>query len=235
MRILGVIAARGGSKGIPRKNLASLLGKPLLYYTVQAAQSSRRLTRIILSSDDTEIISVGQQLGVDVPFIRPSHLAGDEVGSTEVILHAVQYVEAEENRAYDFIFLLEPTAPLRTAQDIDTAISLLENSNADSIVSVARVEEPHPVKMMVVKEEGLFPFIPDRWHERLRRQELEPVYYVNGAVYCVRRGVLLTQQSLWGNETLAYIMPPERSVNIDSKLDLMLAELILTRTGGAGL
>jgi len=232
MRVLGVITARGGSKGIPRKNLVSLLGKPLLYYTIQAAYRSKRLTRTILSSDDVEIISVGQQLGVDVPFVRPSHLATDEVRSIEVILHAMQFVEAEEHKRYDLVFVLQPTAPLRTAEDIDAAIELLEKSDADAIVSVARVEEPHPVKMMVEKEGFLFPFLHDRWYEGLRRQELEPVYYLNGAIYCVYRDVLLKHKSLWGEKTLAYIMPPERSINIDSKLDLMLAELILKGIDG---
>jgi CMP-N,N'-diacetyllegionaminic acid synthase len=225
--ILGIITARGDSKGIPRKNLISLLGKPLIYYTIHAAQQSKRLTRTVLSSEDREIISLAKQFGIDVPFTRPLHLAGDEISSVAVVSHAVKFIEAMEKKTYDYISLLQPTAPLRTDYDIDTAIELLENSDADSVVSVTRVEEPHPMKMMIVNDGFLRPFTPDHWHERLRRQELDPVYRLNGAVYCVRTQVLLEQNSLWGKTTLAYIMPPERSINIDNQIDLMLAELIL--------
>ena len=227
MQVLGVITARGGSKGIPRKNLAPLLGKPLLYYTIKAAQRSKRLTRTILTSDDEEIIAVGKQLGVDVPFVRPPHLAGDDASSLEVVLHATQFMEAEENKTYDAVFLLQPTAPLRGAQDIDAALELLDSSEADAVVSVAKVDDPHPVKMVVLRGGFVHPFLPGRWREDLRRQELEPVYCLNGAVYCMWREVLFEQKSLWGKKTVAYVMPAERSVNIDSRLDLMLAEKIL--------
>ena len=227
MRILGIIPARGGSKGIPRKNLALLAGKPLLYYTARAAQQSRWLTRTILSSDNDEIITVGQQLGLDVPFVRPAEFATDDASSVDVVQHALQCVEEEEGKTYDGVCLLQPTAPLRLSQDIDAAITLLQGSDADAVISVAQVDEPHPVKMMVVCDGVMKAFLPDQWHERLRRQQLEPVYSLNGAVYCVRRTVLLEQMSLWGKKTLAYLMPAERSVNIDNPLDIKMAECIL--------
>jgi CMP-N,N'-diacetyllegionaminic acid synthase len=227
MRVLGIITARGGSKGIPKKNLALLLGKPLLAYTVEAAQASKKLHRIILSSDDNDIITLGRRMGVEVPFVRPSNLSGDEAPSVDVVYHAVQLIECEEVRTYDAVVLLQPTAPLRTAEDIDAALELLENSGADSVISVAKLEEPHPVKLMTVKNGFLLPFLPDRWIETLRRQDLESVYYLNGAVYCVKRNVLFEKKSLWGKRSVAYIMPADRSVNIDDKRDLMLAELIL--------
>jgi CMP-N-acetylneuraminic acid synthetase len=154
-------------------------------------------------------------------------LSGDDSASVEVAYHAVQFVEAKEGFSYDLIFVLQPTAPLRTGEDIDSAIELLENSNADAVVGVVRVEEPHPVKMMILTDGFVFPLFSDRWNEQLRRQQLEPVYRLNGAVYCVRRDTLVQCRSLWGTKTLAYVMPPERSVNIDTTLDLMLAELIL--------
>lgn len=227
MRTLGIITARGGSKGIPKKNLALLDGKPLLCYTIKAAQASKKLTRIILSSDDNDIVKFGRQMGVLVPFIRPPQLSDDDAASVDVASHAFQFLEAEEDLPYDLIFLLQPTAPLRTGEDIDASIELLEHSDADSVVGVVKLEEPHPAKLMTLKDGILVPFFINRWNEKLRRQQLEPVYRVNGAVYCVRREVLLRDKSLWGTKTLAYIMPPERSVNIDTNLDLMLAELIL--------
>lgn len=228
MKVLGIIPARGGSKGILRKNLTPLAGKPLLYYTVRAAQVSRRLTRTILSSEDQEIGDVGRSLGIEVPFVRPAALATDEARSVEVAKHALQFAENEESTRYDVVCLLQPTCPLRAPYDIDRAIEMLDQSDADGVVSLARVEDPHPMKMMLVTDKIVRPLFPDQWRETIRRQELPPVFYLNGAVYCVRREVLLDHDSLWGEKTLAYVMPAERSVNIDTMLDIKLAECLLT-------
>lgn len=226
-RVLGVIPARGGSKGIPRKNLVPLAGKPLLYHTIQAAQGSQRLTRTILSSEDREICSVARSFGVDVPFVRPAGLATDDASSVSVVKHALQWVEDAEGTRYDFICLLQPTCPLRTAGDIDSAIDMLARSDADAVVSLTRVEDPHPVKMMVIDHDLVHPLFPDQWRETVRRQELPPTFYLNGAVYCVRREILVDHDSVWGKRTLPYVMPAERSVNIDSLLDVKLAECLL--------
>ena len=227
MRALGVIPARGGSKGIPRKNLIPLGGKPLLYYTVRAAQGSGCLARTILSSEDEEIKAVGRSFGLDVPFTRPSELATDQASSVKVAKHAFEFAENEEGKRYDFMCLLQVTCPLRSSEDIDNAVRLLEASDADSVVSLAKVDDPHPWKMMLVKDGFIHPLFPDRWHERLRRQECPPVFFLNGAIYCVRRSILLERESLWGTKTLPYVMPPERSANIDSMIDLKLAESLL--------
>src|SRR5262245_7715077 len=165
MRVLGIIPARGGSKGIPRKNLIPLAGKPLLYYTVQAALESRRLTRTILSSDDAEICSAGRSYGVDVPFVRPAELATDEASSVKVALHALQFAEKEEGRKYDLVCLLQPTCPLRNSDDVDTAVGLLESSDADAVISLALVDEPHPFKMMVIREGAIHPLFREQWRE----------------------------------------------------------------------
>ena len=226
-RILGIIPARGGSKGIPRKNLVELHGQPLLAYTVRAAQSSRRLGRLILSTEDPEIIEVGRRLGVDVPFVRPAELAGDTVGSVAVVRHALDEVERQESARYDAVVLLEPTSPLRTADDIDEAIARLEATGADSVVSVCRVDAPHPIKMQVIQDGYLRPFLPQHWREGLARQQLLPVYALNGAVYAVRAGLVREHDTLWGERTIPLVMPSERSVNIDSLLDLTLAEILL--------
>ena len=228
MRSLGIIPARGGSKGIPRKNLVPVAGKPLLYYTIRAAQTSSRLRRTVLSSEDREINNVGRSLGIDVPFVRPAELATDDASSVRVAKHALQFVEDEEGKQYDFICLLQPTCPLRAPHDIDRAIEMLDQSDADGVVSLARVEEPHPVKMMLVSDGLVHPLFPDQWRETVRRQELPSAFYLNGAIYCVRREILLDHESLWGKKTLAYVMPAERSVNIDSPLDVKLAECLLT-------
>lgn len=226
-RILGIIPARGGSKGIPKKNLALLCGKPLVYYTIQAAMASSRLTRTILSSDDPEIIKVGEYYGVEVPFMRPSELATDVASSAEVAKYSLERIESEDGKPYDYVCLLEPTSPLRTSEDIDGAIELLLAAQADAVVSVSRIEAPHPVKTLVIEGGLLRPFLPGRWGPNLTRQELEPVYAVNGAVYCVERNVLLESTSFWGRASIPYIMPAERSVNIDTWLDLKLAEALM--------
>lgn len=226
-KILGIIPARGGSKGIPRKNLVCLAGRPLIYYTIRAAQSSRCLTRSVVSTDDKEIQTVALSFGADVPFVRPAELATDRATSVAVAKHAFEFTESTENTYYDFACLLQPTCPLRTSDDIDAAIAILERSDADAIVSLVRVQEPHPVKMMVVTNGVISPLFPDQWREAARRQDLPPVYYLNGAIYCVRRQVLLQQNSLWGGKTLAYMMPADRSVNIDEPSDVRLAEYML--------
>lgn len=229
MRVLGVIPARGGSKGIPRKNLFQLYGRPLIGYTIAAAQESRLLSRFVVSTEDSEILSVARQCGAEAPFVRPLSLAEDTSRSVDVIQHALMTVEELESNKYDMVVMLQPTAPLRRASDIDAAIELLKGSNADAVVTVTKVEEPHPIKMLRIENNYLQPFVPDRWHEANRRQELESVYAPNGAVYCVRRDVLLEKRTLWGAKTLPYVMPLERSINIDHPLDLIMAEAVLVR------
>ena len=227
MRVLGVIPARGGSKGILRKNLVPLAGKPLVEFTIRAALGSTCLTRTILSSEDPEIIAFARSLGVDVPFIRPLELAADDASSLAVARHALLSAEDEDGTQYDIVCLLQPTCPLRESADIDSAVQMLKDSDADSVVSLTRVEDPHPVKMMLVSEDVVHPLFPDKWHETVRRQDLPPVFYLNGAIYCVRRAILLERGSLWGGKTLAYVMPADRSVNIDSVMDLRMAESML--------
>lgn len=227
MNVLGVIPARGGSKGIPRKNLVPVLGRPLLAYTLDAALASTRLARTVVSSDDSEIIKVARQLGADVPFVRPAELADDAAGSAAVARHALNTIEALDGTAFDVVVLLEPTAPLRVAADIDAAVDLLRTSDVDSVVSVCRVEAPHPFKMQRVVDGRLKPWQEDQWYEARTRQELPPVYFLNGAVYATRASVLREAGSLWGAETGALIMPLDRSVNIDSTLDVALAEILL--------
>jgi CMP-N-acetylneuraminic acid synthetase len=234
MTALGIIPARGGSKGIPRKNLLPLNGRPLLAYTAEAARGSRHLTRTILSSDSQEIVAEGRRFGLDAPFIRPAALAGDEVGSAAVVAHALQEMERAERTAYDAVVLLEPTAPLRTAEDIDAAIELLDRSGADSVVGVCRVDAPHPMKMQVIEGQRLRPFMPQFWREGMRRQDLPAVFYLNGAVYAVRAAMVRERGSLWGAHTAPLIMPPERSVNIDSLIDLALAEVLLRTASAIG-
>lgn len=229
MSVLAVIPARGGSKGIPRKNVRLLAGKPLIAYSVEAAQHSAAISRLICSTDDNEIADVARSLGVEVPFMRPNHLASDAAGQLEVVLHAVHTVETLDNIVYDVILLLQPTAPLRTAEDIDTALALFDEET-DSVISFNRVERDHPYYMYKIEEDNRPVPLIKRAKHLTRRQQFPTIYVRNGAIYATRRNVLLAQNSFYGDCTRAYIMPPARSINIDSELDLKYAEFLLTNS-----
>jgi CMP-N,N'-diacetyllegionaminic acid synthase len=229
VNVLGVVPARSGSKGIPNKNLVSLAGRPLLAYTADAARTSRRLSRCIVSTDDERIAQAARSLGIDVPFLRPSELASDDTPMLPVLQHAAREM-ARNGSTIDVVVLLQPTSPLRRASHIDAAIDLLESTGADSVVSV--VEVPHqfnPVSVMQLEDGRLRPFVDGPIITR--RQDKPRVYARNGpAVLAVRVGVL-EQGSLYGNDCRPLVMSASESVDIDGPDDLALAELILTQEG----
>jgi CMP-N,N'-diacetyllegionaminic acid synthase len=204
-----------------------LLGKPLLAYTAEAALSAKRLTRTILSTEDEEIARVGREWGLDVPFMRPAELAGDETPTIPVLQDAVRRLEAT-GESYDAVFTLQPTTPLRRWEDIDGAIELLERTGADSVISFVEVGEKHPARMKLIGPDGRVsdPPFAERF-EGQRRQDLPVLYLREGSVYLTRRSVLMEQGSVKGSDCRAWIIPPERACNIDTPFDLFLAEQIL--------
>jgi CMP-N-acetylneuraminic acid synthetase len=225
-KILAVITARGGSKGIPQKNLRLLAGKPLIAYSIQAALQSKTLNKIIVSTDDKTIADLSKQYGAEVPFLRPKHLATDTATGLSVLQHAVSYLAEKEGYVADIIVCLQPTSPLRSAGDIDQAVTLCMNTGADSVISLCQAEH-HPYWMKRVVEGRVYPLMEEEEDKYNRRQELPPVYQLNGAICLTRRKVLLEEEKVLGEHTLAYIMPQERSIDIDTPIDLKLAELIL--------
>ena len=227
MNTLGVIPARGGSKSVPRKNIALIHGKPLIAYTIEAAQRSRLLTHFLVSSDDPEIIAVARQYGARVPFIRPAELATDTAPSLPVVQHAVGEMERMHGITYDYIVLLQPTTPLRLPEDIDAALEKLVATGADSVISVCDVGAYHPARMRQIVDDRLVELPIREPKEMARRQDLPPVYIRNGAIYAVKRDVVMLQNTMSGVVCRPYIMPEERSVNVDSMLDLLLAEILL--------
>ena len=230
LKILGIIPARGGSKGIPKKNIYPAAGIPLIAYTLREVEKTKLLNTCIVSSDDSEIIDIAKKYGGKSPFVRPAELATDQAASWDVALHGLRFMESQGS-LYDAVMLLQPTCPLRLATDIDGAIEMLDqNPSADSVVSVCKIEDPHPVKTFQMTQGLLKPFLPDQWKENLRRQDLPETYFLNGAIYCVRKNVLLQQKSLWGRKTLPYLMPPERSVNIDKMMDIHYLEFLLKKS-----
>jgi len=228
MQILGLIPARVGSKGIVGKNLIPLAGKPLLAYTCIAAKQSTRLTRIIVSTDDENIACVAVEAGIEVPFLRPSELAQDKTPMMEVIRHMLLQLDQQEGYKPDILVLLQPTSPLRKAEDIDGAVDLLVSSKADTVVSV--IEVPHnvlPSSLMQLEGDRLIPMDSSAV---LRRQEKRALFSRNGpAVLAVRVPFLLHSVSFYEGDTRAYSMPPERSVDIDTTFDVAFAEFLLQR------
>jgi len=231
MKILGIITARGGSKGIPGKNLKLLGGRPLLAYSVEAATDTP-LDRLILSTDDPRIAEAGRALGCEVPFMRPAELARDETPHLPVIQHAVQWMRDHEQYQPDAVVILQPTSPLRSAADIAAAMRMLELSGADSVVSVNEVSaHAHPMRMLRVDGDGLATLFATGEPVRKRvnrRQDMPQAWVMNGAIYAFRTGVLFgAEPSLYGDRVVAYPMPPERSISIDSTEDWAEAERAL--------
>ncbi len=229
MEILGVIPARGGSKGIPHKNIAMIGGQPLLAYTCHAALSSKRLTRVILSTDESAVADIGRHYGIEVPFLRPVELAKDDIPMLDVVQHGLRMLEEMENYRPEVVVLLQPTSPLRRAEHIDEAVDILLKTGADSVVSV--VEVPHqfnPVSLMHLEEGRLLPYVESP--PILRRQDKPRLYARNGpAVLAVQREVLIKKNSLYGNDCRPLVMNTEDSVDIDCPFDLDLAEFLLER------
>jgi CMP-N-acetylneuraminic acid synthetase len=226
MDVLGVIPARGGSKGIPHKNLRQVAGRPLLSYTAEAARASRRLTRVVVSTDDAAIAAAARELGVEVPFLRPAELALDETPMLPVLQHAAAMMTAN-GFAPDAVVLLQPTSPLRRAEHIDRAVDLLEASGADSVVTV--VEVPHqfnPVSVMRLDGERLVPFLDGP--PVLRRQDKPRVLARNGPAVLAVRSDVLRSGSLYGNDSRPLLMGTEESLDVDTPIDLELVEHFLS-------
>lgn len=219
MKVLGLIPARGGSKGVPRKNIRPLHGKPLLVYTIEAAKNAGRLTRIILSTEDEEIAEIGMRYGADVPFMRPAELAQDTTPTLPVIRHAVESLEAA-GEFYDAICLLQPTNPLRRAEDIDNCIELFEESEADSVISILPVPHEYNPKWVYWKNaDGKMILTTGENEPVSRRQDLPPAFHREGSVYVTRKTVLFESGNLYGTNVQGYEMEPEYSVNVDTLED----------------
>lgn len=226
-KILGIIPARGGSKGIPHKNIRFLNKRPLIYYSIRAAEQSRLLDHFVVSTDDAQIAQMAQSLHSPV-VLRPAKLAQDDTPMVPVLLHALEEL-AKKGQTFDHVIVLQPTCPLRTAKDIDQALTLLLETKADSVVSVYQVFDHHPARMYAVKRGRLVPLMKEGTFTR--RQSLPPVYHRNGAIYAMRANVLLKDKTVVGKDARAYIMPREVSVNIDDEVDLKLAEILLKEKG----
>lgn len=230
MKILGIIPARGGSKGIPKKNIKLLGGIPLLEYTAKSALASKFLSRVILSSDDSEIIEVAKNLGIEVPFIRPENLSQDDTPSLSVIKHAIEFFETK-NEFFDAICLLQVTSPFREEDLIDRSIQKFESEDLDSMISVREVPTDFNPHWIFEKDaNGHLKIATGEEKIISRRQELPKAYHRDGAIYITKADVILKQNSLYGS-SIGYIESKiELYVNIDTPNDWQVAEEIIKKS-----
>ncbi len=227
-KVLAVIPARSGSKGIKNKNIKLLGGKPLVCHSIETALLSNIISDVIVSTNYEEISEVSKKAGAQVPFIRPAELATDTAESYPVIVHALLEMEKINKIKYDYFIMLQPTSPFRDTDDIDSALSKLIGSNYDSIVSIVDVGGFHPLRMKKVDKAGmLINYIKQDGENMIPRQKLKSVYIRNGSIYASKRNVLSKYQSLVGTSCLPYIMSSEKSINIDSEIDFKIAQRII--------
>jgi CMP-N-acetylneuraminic acid synthetase len=224
--VVALVTARGGSKGIPHKNVRLVAGKPLIAWTLDAASRSQAIDRVIVSTDSPEIANVAIRFGAEVPFLRPPELALDHSSHLDVALHALEWLENHSLEPVDYLVTLQPTSPLRVESDMDGAVKLAQQSDADAVIGVCEAEA-HPYLMHQRASNGvLTPFITtDRRY--LRRQDLPTAYRINGAVYVHQAWRLLANRVWFPSHVVGYVMPAKRSLDIDTEWDLKVADYLL--------
>ena len=235
MNIAAIIPARGGSKGIKRKNLVNLNGKPLIAHSIEQALSSKLIDRVIVSTEDEEIMNISKQYGAEVPFTRPEELAEDHVLDLPVFEHALQYLTSIDKYEPEIIVHLRPTAPYRKIQWIDEAIDLLIKSNhSDSVRSVSSPNQ-HPYRVFTINNEGYLDPVMKHLHPTpflLRRQDLPPMYYYNCVIDITKPSTIINKKSMTGDKILPYIIPSDEAIDIDSYRDLDIAKLFFENKYG---
>lgn len=234
MKILTIIPARGGSKGIPRKNIIDVCGKPLIAYTIEPALKAKEtgiIDEVIVSTDDDEIVGIAREYGASVPFLRPEELSGDKAKSVDLMIHAYNFF-CLKDILFDSILLLQPTSPLRTFDDIEKAVSIFKNTDAISLISCYKAN---------IHEYGLYYKAGDRavglntkHNQGIRRQEIEDLYVRNGAFFLVKSDYMIKEKNPFDDKPAMYVMPYERSVNIDTMEDIELARNYLKLQGKEG-
>jgi N-acylneuraminate cytidylyltransferase len=222
--VFAVICARGGSKGLPGKNIRDLAGKPLIAWTIEAAQASTLIDKVILTSDDTAIIDTARHFGCEAPFVRPAVLATDESSSDDVLVHALE----NAGEGYDLIVMLQPTSPLRTVEDIDGCIRKCIEAGANSCITFAESGKSPYIMFVADDQDVMCPLFEAEFYNRgHRRQDLPAAYSPNGAVYVAHIKSYLETRDFCAAGVIGYMMPGERSIDIDTELDFRIAEMII--------
>lgn len=232
-KTLALIPARGGSKGLPRKNLRELCGRPLLGWPIEAAKGSKYIDKIVVSSEDAEIIEKAVELGAEAPFVRPMELAGDTASSASVVEHALDFF-LSKGSPFDYIALLEPTSPLTETADIDMALETLESKRAaaDSIVGVSKVTSAHPAFDVRINVQGLIePYFTPDFSSAGRRQDMAEIFFLDGTLYISDAAVFLQRKSFYHGRTLPYVTAKWKSFEIDDIVDFICVEAIIKHRG----
>lgn len=230
MKVLAIIPARGGSKGVPRKNILDIKGKPLIWYSIEAGLEAKKrgiIDELIVSTDDEEIAEISKKAGANVPFIRPDYLSNDTAKSVDVMIHAYGYYK-ELGNEFDTILLLQPTTPLRTVDDINTAMQIYENSKASSLISCYK--EEYICDLVSYHKEGEFAIALNPKHNGGgRRQELPDLYVRNGAIYITSVEQMISNNRVFDDVPAMYVMSKENSINIDCMDDVELLRWKLSK------
>jgi len=224
--VLAIIPARGGSKGLPGKNIKDLCGKPLITWSIDVAEACSSIDKIVVSTDDDQIADCAKKYDAEVPFMRPQELASDTASIIDVIFHTIDWFKKHQDFRPEYILLLQPTSPLRTIEDIEGTIQMLKDKDARAVVSVCETDH-HPWWSNILPEDGNMKDFLRRDILNKRRQDLPIFYWLNGAVYLAATNYLCEHNGFFGPNTFAYKMPKERSVDIDSTIDFKLAALLL--------
>lgn len=220
--VLAIITARGGSKRLPGKNILDLNGKPLIAWTIEAAKKSLYIDKLIVSTDDNKIANISKQYGAEVPFLRPDELSSDTTISIDVVFHAIKFFK-EKNIRFKYILLLQPTSPLRISEDIDNAFKMIDD-NTKAIVSVCETEHSPLWSNTLPENLSMKDFIIPEIKNK-RSQDLPKYYRLNGAIYIAEVDYLIKHNEFFGINTKAFIMPQERSVDIDNEVDFKLCDI----------
>lgn len=225
-RILAIIPARGGSKGLPGKNIRELCGKPLIAWSIEHAQKSKYVDEIFISTDSQEIANVAEKYGAPCPELRPAELARDTAPSSEFIVYTIQKLQ-KEGKSFDYFILLEPTSPLRDVEDVDKSIEIMvDNPEAESMMGVTKAEDTNPAFMVKLGENGMMiPFMGKA--ETLRRQDIPDAFYFEGTVYLSKCDAYVEKRAFYHDKTLPYIVPKWKSFEIDDIIDFTIIEAIM--------
>lgn len=228
--VVGAIFARGGSKGVPRKNLRPLAGKPLIAHAIQTALTSEMIDRVIVSTDDAEIAAVAKQYGAEVPFVRPAELAGDQSPEWLAWQHALRTLAQESNHPIDIFVSIPATAPLRAVSDIDACIQALQGSNADIVITVKLADRSPYFNMVILDADSNAQLVIRPQGSIHRRQDAPVVYDVTTVAYATRPEFVLSANSIFDGKVRAVIVPAERALDIDTELDFQFAEFLLSKS-----
>ncbi len=228
---LAIIPSRGGSKGLPGKNIKELCGKPLIAWSIEAGSKNKYIDEVMVTTDSQEIANIAKQYGANIPFLRPKELASDTATTFDAAKHTIEFYKNELNKEFDYIVLLEPTSPLREVLDIDNAIEKLLRSNANSIVGICKTEDQNPAFLVKKDGNGFISGYENKDMKVLRRQEIEDIYFFEGSLYISDITTYLYRKSFYHKDTIGYEVPKYKALEIDDIYDFIMVEAIMKYKG----